>query len=85
MGLETGWNCHISLREGGGQLFDDRGSSATISEKNAESLFDTQDDINGATEHDGEEKHVSWRGVENDGSPEKGTYSGYCHRFPAMT
>lgn len=71
MGLETGWNCHISLREGGGQLFDDRGSSATISEKNAESLFDTQDDINGATEHDGEERHVSWWGVEIDGSPEK--------------
>lgn len=71
MGLETGWNCHISLREGGGHLLEDHGSSATVSERNPESLFDTQDDINVVAEHDGDEKHVSWWGVESDGSPEK--------------
>lgn len=70
MGLETGWNCHISLREGG-QLIEDRGSSATVSERNAESLFDTQDDINVAGQ-EGDEKHVSWWGVRSDESPEKG-------------
>lgn len=70
MGLETGWNCHISLKEGGGQLGEDHGSSATLSERNTESLFDTQDDIN--TGQDGDEKHVSWWGVQTDGSPEKG-------------
>lgn len=50
---------------------DDRGSSATVSERNAESLFDTQDDINVAGQ-DGDEKHVSWWGVQSDQSPEKG-------------
>ena len=70
MGLETGWSCHISLKEGGGQLGEDHGSSATVSERNTESLFDTQDDIN--TGQDGDEKHVSWWGVQTDGSPEKG-------------
>ena len=71
MGLETGWNCHISLKEGGGYLMDDRGSSATVSERNTESLFDTQDDINVAGQ-DGDEKHVRWWGVQSDSSPEKG-------------
>jgi len=70
MGLETGWNCHISLREGSGHLMEDHGSSATVSERNPESLFDTQDDIYVAGQ-DGDEKHVSWRGVQSDDSPEK--------------
>ena len=56
---------------------DDRGSSATVSERNAESLFDTQDDINVAGQ-DGDEKHVSWWGVQTDDSPEKGN-CGYIH------
>lgn len=58
MGLETGWNCHISLREGS-HLLEDRGSSATVSDRNTESLYDIQDDIN-VTGQDGDEKHVSW-------------------------
>ena len=74
MGLETGWNCHISLREGSGHLMEDHGSSATVSERNPESLFDTQDDIYVAGQ-DGDEKHVSWRGVQSDDSPEKGNSS----------
>lgn len=69
MGLETGWNCHISLREGS-HLLEDRGSSATVSERNAESLYDIQDDVN-ITGQDGDEKHVSWWGVQGD-SVEKG-------------
>lgn len=64
MGLETGWNCHISLREGS-HLLEDRGSSATVSERNAESLYDIQDDVN-ITGQDGDEKHVSWWGVQGD-------------------
>ena len=69
MGLETGWNCHISLREGS-HLLEDRGSSATVSDRNAESLYDIQDDAN-VSGQDGEEKHVSWWGVQSD-STEKG-------------
>ena len=69
MGLETGWNCHISLREG--HLAEDRSSSATVSERNAESLCDTQDDIYVAGQ-DGDEKRVSWWGVQSDNSPKKG-------------
>ena len=72
MGLETGWNCHISLREGS-HLLEDRGSSATVSERNAESLYDIQDDVN-VTGQDGDEKHVSWWGVQGD-SVEKGIVS----------
>ena len=72
MGLETGWNCHISLREGS-HLLEDRGSSATVSERNAESLYDIQDDVNVAGQ-DGDEKHVSWWGVQGD-SVEKGNVS----------
>ncbi|XP_078346969.1 transmembrane protein 94-like isoform X3 [Oculina patagonica] len=64
MGLETGWNCHISLREGG-HLLDDHGSSATVSDRNVESLYDIQDDVN-VTGQDGDEKHVSWWGVQSD-------------------
>ena len=69
MGLETGWNCHISLREGS-HLLEDRGSSATVSERNTESLYDIQDDVN-ISGQDGDEKHVSWWGVQSD-SAEKG-------------
>lgn len=77
MGLETGWNCHISLREGG-HLLEDRGSSATVSERNAESLYDIQDDVN-VTGQDGDEKHVSWWGVQGD-SVEKGNVSFFGRR-----
>lgn len=69
MGLETGWNCHISLREGG-HLLEDRGSSATVSDRNTESLYDIQDDVT-ITGQDGDEKHVSWWGLQSD-SVEKG-------------
>ncbi|XP_027057487.1 transmembrane protein 94-like isoform X1 [Pocillopora damicornis] len=64
MGLETGWNCHISLREGG-HLLDDRGSSATVSDRNTESLYDIQDDAN-VSGQDGDEKHVSWKRVHTE-------------------
>lgn len=72
MGLETGWNCHISLKEGS-HLLEDHGSSATVSERNTESLYDIQDDVN-VVGQDGDEKHVSWWGVQGD-SVEKGNKS----------
>ena len=61
MGLETGWNCHISLRERSAHQ-DDHSSTATVSERNAESLIDIQE---------GQEKHVSWTGIDG-GSDAKG-------------
>lgn len=78
MGLETGWNCHISLRESS-HLLEDRGSSATVSERNAESLYDIQDDVT-VTGQDGDEKHVSWWGVQGD-SVEKGNVSFFGGRI----
>lgn len=40
MGFEIGWNCYIFLREGGGYLLEDYGSSVIVLERNLESLFD---------------------------------------------
>ena len=75
MGLETGWNCHISLKEGS-HLLEDRGSSATVSDRNAESLYDIQDDVN-VSGQDGDEKHVSWWGVDQNDSVERGNTPGF--------
>lgn len=61
MGFEIGWNCYIFFREGG-YFLDDRGSSVIVLDRNIESFYDIQDDVN-VFGQDGDEKYVSWKRV----------------------
>ena len=63
MGLETGWNCHISLSDHGG--IPEGTSTATSSERIGESLGDVTvgGDADQEEQTDAEDpshKHVSW-------------------------
>ena len=62
MGLETGWNCHISLSESHTAHWEDHSSSSAMSERNEESLVDVRGAEGDAPEAI-DEKHVSWMGV----------------------